>query len=90
MKWRTNWEPICTNGEVKSDGEPICIKKRHHSSFVFTCSKMRVHEIFLKPKLQIMWLKTSILVLGFTKYFLTFSALQTLVPPNLRLLLRLS
>ena len=50
----------------------------------------RVHDMFLKSKLQIMYLKTSISVLGFTKYFLTSSALQTLVPPNLCLLLRLS
>ena len=50
----------------------------------------RVHDMFLKSKLQIMYLKTSISVLGFTKYFLTSSALQTLVPPNLCRLLRLS
>ena len=37
-----------------------------------------------------MELKTLISILGFTKYFLTSSALQTLVPPNLCLLLRLS
>ena len=37
-----------------------------------------------------MYLKTSILILGFTKYFLTSSALQILVPPNLCLFLRLS
>ena len=36
-----------------------------------------------------MYLKTSILILGFTKYFLTSSALQILVPPNLCLFLRL-
>ena len=35
-------------------------------------------------------MKTSILILGFTECFLTSSALQTLVPPNLCLLLRLS
>ena len=61
---------------------------------VFICNKKRAHEIFLKSKLQIMefrhWLKTSISILGFTKYFLTPLALQTLVPPNLCLLLRLS
>ena len=56
----------------------------------FVCNKRRVHEIFLKSKLQIMLLKTSVSILGFKKYFLTSSALQTLVPPNLCLLLRLS
>ena len=45
---------------------------------------------FLKSKLQIMKLKTSTSILGFKNYFLTYSALQTLVPPNLCLLLRLS
>ena len=37
-----------------------------------------------------MKLKNSTSVLGFKNYFLTYSALQTLVPPNLCLLLRLS
>ena len=37
-----------------------------------------------------MKLKTSTSILGFKKCFLTYSALQTLVPPNLCLLLRLS
>ena len=45
---------------------------------------------FLKSKLQIMKLKTSTSILGFKNYFLTHSALQTLVPPNLCLLLGLS
>ena len=66
--------------------------------FVFICNKERerVHEIFLKPKLKskIMQfthqLKTSFSILEFTKYFLTSSALQTLVPPDSYLLLRLS
>ena len=57
---------------------------------VFICNKKRAPEMFSKSKLQIKHLKTSISVLGFTKYFLTSSALQTLVPPNLCLLLRLS
>ena len=57
---------------------------------VFICNKKRVHEIFLKSKLQIMQLKTSTSILGFKNYFLTYSALQTLVPPNLCLLLCLS
>ena len=51
------------------------------------CNKKRPHEI---SKLQIMYQKTSISILGFTKYFLTSSALQTSVPPNLCLLLCLS
>ena len=37
-----------------------------------------------------MKLKTSTSILGFKNYFLTYSALQTLVPPNLCLHLRLS
>ena len=35
-------------------------------------------------------MKTFISILGFKKFFLTSSALQTLVPPDLCLLLRLS
>ena len=57
---------------------------------VFICNKKRVHEIFLKSNLQIMQLKISTSILGFKNYFLTYSALQTLVPPNLCLFLRLS
>ena len=57
---------------------------------VFICNKKRVHEIFLKSNLQIMQLKISTSILGFKNCFLTYSALQTLVPPNLCLLLRLS
>ena len=57
---------------------------------VFICNKNRAHKIFLKSKLQIMYLKTSISILGFTKYFLTCSALKTSVPPNQCLLLRIS
>ena len=56
----------------------------------FICNKHRPHEIFLKSKLQITQLKTSISTLGFKKYFLISSDLQTFVPPNLWLLLRLS
>ena len=59
-------------------------------SIVFICNKKKEHEMFLKSKLQIMYLKTLIFVLGYAKYFLTSSALLTLVPPNLCLLLRLS
>ena len=44
----------------------------------------------MRYKLQIMQLKISTSLLGFKNYFLTNSALQTLVPPNLCLLLRLS
>ena len=55
---------------------------------VFICNKKRVHEIFLKSKLQIMQLKLQASLLGFKNYFLIYSALQTLVPPNLCLLLR--
>ena len=36
---------------------------------VFICNKKTAHEIFLKSKLQIIWLKTSISILGFAKYF---------------------
>ena len=57
---------------------------------VFLCNKEGVHEIFLKSRLQIMYLKTSTSILAFTKDFLTSSALQILVPPNLCLLLCLS
>ena len=57
---------------------------------IFIYNKKRVHEIFLKSNLQIMQLKTSTSILGFKNYFLTYSALQTLVPPTLCLLLRLS
>ena len=57
---------------------------------VFICNKKRVHEMFLKFKREIFWLKTSITILESTKYFLVSSALQTLVPPNLYLLLSLS
>ena len=57
---------------------------------VFICNKKRAHEIFLKSKLQIMQLKISTSILGFKNYFLTYPALQTLVPPNLCLLLCLS
>ena len=35
-------------------------------------------------------MKTSTSILGYKNYFLTYSALQTLVPPNLCLHLRLS
>ena len=44
----------------------------------------------MRYKLQIMQLKISTSLLGFKNYFLTNSALQTLVPPNLCLILRLS
>ena len=37
---------------------------------VFTCNKKRTHEIFLKSKLELMQLKTSISILAFTKCFL--------------------
>ena len=51
-------------------------------------------SVFLKSKLQIMLFthepKTSFLTLEFTKYFLYYSPLKTLVPANLCLLLRLS
>ena len=51
-------------------------------------------SVFLKPKLQIIWLtykpKTSFSALGFTKYFVTCSVLQTLAPPNLCVILRFS
>ena len=58
--------------------------------FFFKCSKMRAQEIFLKFRLQIMQLKTSISILVFKNYFLISPVLQTLVPPNLCLLLCLS
>ena len=54
---------------------------------IFICNKNRVHDVFLKSNLQIMLLTS---ILGFKNYFLTYSAFQTLVPPNLCLLLRLS
>ena len=57
---------------------------------VFVCNKKRAHEIFLKSKLQIMQLKTSISSLEFAKYFLTSSALQALAPRSLLLLFCLS
>ena len=46
--------------------------------------------MFLKSKLQKMQLKISTSILGFKNYFLTYSALQTLIPQNLCLLLGLS
>ena len=52
---------------------------------VFICNKKIINKIFLKSKLQIMKLKISALMLGFKNYFLTYSALQTLVSPNLLL-----
>ena len=58
--------------------------------FIVSIYKKRGHEVFFESKLQIMELKTSVSILGFTKYFLTFSALQTLVRTNLYLLLHLS
>ena len=72
------------------DGKQITIRttKWHHYSFSYAVK--RVHEIILKSKLQIMKLKTSTSILGFKNYFLTSSALQTLVPPTLCLLLCLS
>ena len=57
---------------------------------VFICYKKTVYEIFLTYKLQIMQLKTSTSILEFKNYFLTSSAWQSLVPPNLCLLLCLS
>ena len=60
------------------------------SFIIFICNRNRVHETFLKSKLQIMKLKTWTSILGLKNYFLTYSALQTLVLPNLCLLLRLS
>ena len=46
-------------------------------------------SVYLKSKLQIMKFiqKPNTFILGFTKYFLTSSALETLVLPNLYLLL---
>ena len=63
---------------------------RHDIFIVFICSKKRVHEIFLKSKLQIMQVEILVSLLGFKNYFLTYSALQTFVPPDLCLLLHLS
>ena len=77
-KWNMWWK---TNSNTYHKMTPL---------FIFICSKKRVPEIFLKSKLQIMKLKTSTSILGFKKCFLTYSALQTLVPPNLCLLLHLS
>ena len=61
---------------------------------VLICNKESVHQVFLKCKLQIMQFtqqpKTSFSILEFAKYFLTSSALQTLVPSNLCLLFYLS
>ena len=57
---------------------------------VFICHKKRVNEIFLKSKMQIMYMKIPNSLLGYKNYFLTYSALQTFVPPNSSLLLRLS
>ena len=56
----------------------------------FICNKKIIHEEVFKFKLQIMQLKTSITILELKKYFLRSSALQTLVPPNSYLFLRLS
>ena len=73
--------PIKANSNMYDETTPF---------IVFICNEKRVHEIFLKSKLQIMQLKTSISILGFKNYFLTSSALQTLVPPNLCVLSCLS
>ena len=65
----------------------------HHKTTpfsVFISNKKTIYQIFLRSKLQIMKLKTSTSILGFKNYFLTSSALQTLVPPTLCLLLCLS
>ena len=59
------------------------------SFIVFTCNKKRAHEIFLKSKLQIIQLKTSISILGFEKYFLDLK-LCKLQFHQICLLLRLS
>ena len=57
---------------------------------VFICNKKRLHEIYLKSNLEIMKLKISTSNLESKNYFLNYSALKSLVPPNLCLLLRLS
>ena len=57
---------------------------------IFIFNKKRVHAIFLKSKLQIIQLKSSISTLGITNLFLTFLAFQSLVPPYSCLFLRLS
>ena len=44
--------------------------------------------MYLESKLQIMELKISTSLLRFKNYFLIYSALQTLVPPDLCVLLR--
>ena len=64
--------------------------RRNDTIHCFHMQKKRVHEIFLKSNFQTMELKISTSILGFRNYFLTYSALQTLVPPNLCLLLCLS
>ena len=73
--------PIKANSNMYDETTPF---------IVFICNKKREHEIFLKSNLQIIQLKISTSILGFKNSFLTYSALQTLVPPNLCLLLRLS
>ena len=77
-KWNKWWR---ANSNMCHETAPL---------IVFIRNKKRVHEIFLKSKLQIMQLKISTSILGFKNYFFTYSALQTLVPRNLCLLLRLS
>ena len=53
----------------------------YHEYNVFICDKKRVHEIFLEPKLQVMYIAS---LSRFKNYFLIYAALQTLGPPDLR------
>ena len=69
-------------------------KLQHCKIFKSSCPEENLRttaSVYLKSKPQIMQFthKPKLSILGFTKYFLTSSALQVLVPPNLYLLLRL-
>ena len=73
------------------------IKKKFQQCEIFksTCSEEHLRttaSVYLQSKLRIMKFLTSrkLSILGFAMCFLTSSALQTLVPPYLYLLLRLS
>ena len=60
----------------------------HCEIFKNTCSEEHLQTtaaVYLKSNLQVIYKHTSRKrsILGFTKYFLTSSALQTLVPPSL-------
>ena len=65
----------------------ICTTKRHHSSFSYAMKREYIRYFKIQTANNVV---KQISIWGFKNYFLTYSALQTLVQPNLCLLLRLS